>query len=263
MADRPNALAAWQHISARLCAAHPGRIVIGLDYDGTLTPITDRPDQARLAEATRTLLRRLAERFPTAVISGRSLADVRDLVGVESLYYSGNHGYELQRPGRAPELHPSADGFLADLTGVAEQLAQPLAALPGAWLEDKRYTLTVHYRGLAQQDVPRLAAELERVLAGRDGLALHDGKKVFEIRPRLDWDKGKAIGWLLQALHLPPAATAVLYVGDDVTDEAAFAAVSEHGVGIRVGQNDTPSAARYALSDSEQVRELLERLVAL
>jgi alpha,alpha-trehalase len=111
--------------------------------------------------------------------------------------------------------------------------------------------------------VPEVERAVDEALAGRSGLVKTGGKKVFELRPAVEWDKGRAVVWLLEALDLDGPDVTPLYVGDDVTDEDAFRALHERGIGILVTELPRASAARYSLQDPREVRELLDRVAAL
>ena len=257
---RPDALAAWPDL-AEVLRGQP--LAVFLDYDGTLAAIAPRPELAVLSDAMRKTLATLAAAWPTYVVSGRGLDDVRAMVGLDGLWYAGSHGFDIAGPGgkermqRAPELEP-------EVRAVAAELARRVADVPGALVEDKRFSLAVHYR---QVDAAAQVAELERrvdaVLADHPDLVKAAGKKVFELRPSLPWDKGKALLWLLAATGQTEAFP--VYVGDDVTDEDAFRVIAERGRGLTVLVADQarPTDAAYAVRDPAAVATLLERLTSL
>jgi trehalose-phosphatase len=255
---RPNAIFAWGEVRARLAG---GRAAIFLDYDGTLTPIVARPELAILSDEMRARLREVARVWPTCIVSGRGLDDVRRLVGVDSLVYAGSHGFEIRGPnGLAFDVDPEIASAVARAAGA---LREPIAAIPGALVEDKRFSVAVHYRQVAPERVGEVESIVDRVLDGLPELRKTHGKMVFELRPARAWDKGKALLWLLESLGLDDPATIPLYVGDDVTDEDAFAAIAECGVGVLVTDLPKPTKARLSLQDVEEVGELLRRLAAL
>lgn len=267
---RPNALAAWATVARALEAHLPGsaaktaggpRLAVFLDYDGTLTPIVARPDLARLADDTRDALRRLSRAWPTSIVSGRGLEDVRGLVGIESLVYAGSHGFDIALPPGATARAPIALDIEPAVHRAAADLRQTIGGVPGVLIEDKRFSVAVHYRLVDPTRVAAIERAVDQVLAGHAGLQKALGKKVFELRPAQDWDKGKALLWLLDALDLGDAYP--IYVGDDVTDEDAFDAVRDHGLGILVAELPRPTAALYLLQDPFEVRLLLDRLADL
>lgn len=230
-----------------------------LDYDGTLTPIQPRPEQATLAPAMRGVLERLARRVLVAVVTGRGLADVRALVGLPQLYYAASHGFEIAGPGLSFVPDPALRSTFEALWPRAQRLVAPFE---GALAEHKGFSISIHYRLVAPDRVPALEAAVDGLLVGHPQLRKGRGKKVLELRPALDWHKGAAVRWLCEhaAGPRPPVP---LYIGDDRTDEDALAAVRDDGVGIFVGRPAWPSAARFSLADPDAVGVLLQRLAEL
>jgi trehalose-phosphatase len=233
------------------------RLALFLDYDGTLTPIVERPEDAVLAAPMREALRHVAQRCPVAIISGRDLEDVRARVGIEGLTYAGCHGFEIAGPGTS-RVHAAAAAAAPQLGAAADMVAHDTRGLPGVQLERKRFTLAVHYRRAREADVPAVRAALERAQARHPALRVTEGKKVLELQPDVDWDKGRAVLWLIDTLQLQDALP--VYIGDDVTDEDAFRVLAARGVGIAVQETPRATAARYVLPDPDSVRELLAAL---
>ncbi len=232
-------------------------ILLCLDFDGTLIPIMDDPDEAHLAPPTRRLLASLARKkgFTVAVISGRSLADVRSRVGLGGLVYAGNHGLEISSPDfRYTETCAQANR--AQLQQLARRLA-PLGAAKGAKLENKGLTLALHFRGVAPEEQPRLKQNVEAVMAETGGLfSLTAGKKVYDIRPNIGWHKGTAVEWI--RARSGGEGSLVLYAGDDTTDEDAFRALQKD-ITIKVG-DAAVSAAKYFLAGQREVNTVLTQL---
>jgi trehalose-phosphatase len=197
----PSALERWDEIALRLAGRRP---VLFLDYDGTLSPIAPRPELAVLPEPTREAVVRLAERGPVAILSGRGRDDVAALVGLENVFYAGSHGFDISGPplaeGGPPLRHEVGAGIPDRVERAAAALRRELAGIPGVLVEPKRFAVAVHYRLVEDADLPRVEQAVDRVLAGAEGLRKAPGKKVFELRPDLDWDKGSALLWLLRAL---------------------------------------------------------------
>lgn len=241
------------------------RLAVLLDFDGTLAEITDRPDEARLDPGLRELLERLSHnpRVLVAVISGRALEDIRRRIGLEHILYAGNHGLELAGPGwtLAHDAAMEAQGLVG---ACCDRLSIRLRDVHGALVENKGLSASVHFRlvpGKQIEAVRRIVLEeIERVSAGR--LEARGGKMVLEILPVLDWDKGRAARWLLEhALGDGwEARCAVVYVGDDSTDEDAFVALAENGITIRVSPHPQPTAARYQVRTVGDVGRLLEAI---
>lgn len=249
----------WPRIQQRVArAAH---LLVLLDYDGTLTPIVDHPAQAQLAPETRQVLVGLAGRPATsvAVISGRSLGDVRDRVALPGLVYAGNHGMEIQGPA-FHYLNPIATACRDHLREIADILQEGLREVPGAWVENKRLTVSVHIRHVSARDQDKVREVLMWSLVDfAPHLELTGGIQVFEVRPKVAWHKGAAALWIREQLNIPVALT--LYLGDDLTDEDAFRSLTE-GVNVRVGYV-AESAASYFLPSSLEVKDFLQKLADL
>jgi alpha,alpha-trehalase len=228
-----------------------------LDYDGTLAPIAARPEEARMPESVRELVWQLACLCTVAIVSGRDRADVEKRVGLPGLIYAGSHGFDISGPDGLAMQHPEADAYLPDLNNADKVLNHLLKDVEGARLERKSYALAVHYRNVPEAKVAYVKDALYRISHSTDRLVLTTGKKVLELRPALDWHKGKAVGWIMEALHLDPAKAVPIYLGDDVTDEDAFRFVAGTGVGILVGGRGGPTHAVYRLEDISQVEQLL------
>jgi trehalose 6-phosphate phosphatase len=242
-----------------------GRLVLLLDFDGTLAPIVERPEIAAMPEATAAALRRLAgcDGVELAVISGRGLADARERVALPGVAYAGNHGMEIER-GELRQVHDVATAARPELDAVIGALHEPLRRIPGVLVEDKGLTLSVHSRRVAREDVDRLRRAVEEATRGRAGLRVTEGKEVLEIRPAVDWHKGRAVEFLLERID-PPAGAPVLYFGDDRTDEDAFRALRawERGpaAGVIVAEAPPPETEALAwLAGPEEVGEVLERM---
>ncbi|GAI02820.1 unnamed protein product, partial [marine sediment metagenome] len=153
------------------------------------------------------------------------------------------------------------DGSLQSLIDeVSKELVRQVQGIEGALIENKRFSLAVHYRMVAEAYVPRLEGIVDQVVKEYPRLRKAYGKKVFELRPDIDWDKGKALLWLLGALELDGPEIIPLYIGDDTTDEDAFAAISDRGVGILVTDAPHPTAAGYSVQNTGEVGEFLKLL---
>ncbi len=251
----PDALAELDAIVARL---RTGRPAIFLDYDGTLTPIVDRPEDARLDPAMREAVRVLARRHPLAVVSGRDLGDVRARVDVDEAFYAGSHGFDIAGPGGSRHRHPEALARAGALDAAESTLAGQLHGVPGARVERKAFSLAVHYRQVAPADLPRVESVVEAVRAAQPGLRVQAGKKVFDFQPDVPWHKGRAVQWLMQAVG--DGALVPLYVGDDVTDEDAFRTLSGTGVTVAVLDEPRSTAAGFHLRSTADVLTLLHAL---
>lgn len=242
-----------------------GKFVLLLDFDGTLAPIVPRPEDAALLPATRDALDRLKAlpRLDMAVVSGRGMADARERVGLQEIAYAGNHGMEIEGPD-VRRIHEEAAAARPHLAAVVERLRRELADVDGAFVEDKHLTLSIHYRRVARERVGIVREAVFAAVEPQDDLVITEGKEILEVRPAVDWDKGRAVEFLLRQLA-PPPGTPVIYIGDDRTDEDAFrvlvGAAGIAGEGVIVGHPPpTDTRATSYLHDPEEVGRLLHAL---
>ena len=263
MPELPSALDQWDDIASQLQGK---RLAVFLDYDGTLTPIVARPELAMLAEDMREAVRNLAELCPVAIVSGRDRLDVQQLVQIKSLIYAGSHGFDIAGPeGKAIQFEQGS-GFLASLDQAEQELLKTLSGVAGVRVERKKFSIAVHFRGVAQTDEGRVGPIVDAVLAHHADLRKGLGKKVFELQPGIDWHKGKAVLWLLEALGLNADDVVPVYIGDDVTDEDAFRSLTgqieqaKQGIGIVVTETPRPTVARYSLRNTDEVQTFLYQL---
>jgi trehalose-phosphatase len=151
-----------------------------------------------------------------------------------------------------------------DVAAARAALTNKVEDIPGAWVEHKTFAVTVHYRQTPPDQVPRVIAAFDEVAAGFPGLSRATGKMVLELRPGIPcYDKGKALLWLLERLEMAKGTYVPVYIGDDDTDEDAFRAIAERGVGVRVGDPHEVTAADYTLADVGEVLEFFRALLAL
>lgn len=237
------------------------------DYDGTLTPIVLRPEEAVLSPEVKATLTVMAKKptFSVGIISGRSLPEIMSLVAIEGIYYAGNHGFEIEGPG-LKFLHPAAQAARVEIRELVRQLLDRLGDIKGVIVEDKVFSLSVHYR-LVSADEESKVAEMFRVITSlpkqEEKIRITSGKKVWEVRPPVDWHKGKAVETIKDAIPGSDGAL-VIYLGDDRTDEDAFSVVHRlQGWGIFVGAGTESSRAGYYLESTAEVVEFLARLLAM
>lgn len=261
LAELPSAWTHRHEIQTRLKDRLPA---LFLDYDGTLTAIVERPELAHLPETTRDILDRLLDHCPVTVVSGRGLADVQEQVGLEGLIYAGSHGFQIDGPRDLSLEQPEARRLLPRLDSAQKRLEAALGDIPGALVERKRFSIATHYRNVRPQEVERLKEVVEDVLEDYPGLQRRGGKMVVELQPAVDWDKGKAVAWLLDELELDGPEVLPFYLGDDLTDEDALRLLAHRaeGVGIAVGDEERPTWAHYRLADPAEVERWLADLLA-
>lgn len=245
---------ARQEVATRIDGA--GRLLLFLDFDGTLASIVDEPRMAVLPTATRRLLSELGAdaTITIAIVSGRSLDDLKGRVGMPNLIYAGNHGLEIEGRGLAFE-HPAATVLKAAVREITEQIADHAGNLQGVEIESKGLSSSIHYRRAARSAQIHLEALLRDLVAPEDpNIAIRGGKMVHEVRPRVDWHKGKAVVWIRDQLGQREALPIVM--GDDMTDEHAFRAFDD-AITICVDPQ-RPTGARYRVDGPDHVRDFLE-----
>ncbi len=255
----PSALEHVDDIIQRIQHKH---LVVFLDYDGTLTPIVDRPDRALLSASMRQTLIELAGCCLVMIISGRDRADVRRLVQLDDIFYAGSHGFDIAGPHGQQMTCERGENFLPVFDRIEQELLQRLARVEGVLVERKKFSIAVHVRSIAPDEEGMVEATVDDVLRRYPDLRKGYGKKVFELQPRLDWHKGKAVLWLLQTLNLDESAVLPIFIGDDLTDEDAFRTLTDRGIGIVVEAGTRPTAADYVLKHPEEVQSFLRHLIS-
>ena len=274
----PHLLSVWPELRERVADA-PG-LLLALDFDGTLSPIALRPDLSVLPPETKEVLGRLAAvpRVEVAVVSGRGTEDLTSRVGLDDIAYAANHGLEIRRSSSLWK-HPVADKAEGLMVKIEEALRPVVAEVPGALLEPKGMTLSVHYRRVKSPERVRhlrmLFQETVKQWLDSGEARLTTGKLVMELRPAVSWGKGHALAVLLghTASELGPASFDAqgaytgstdgrlpLYLGDDSTDEDAFRAIVHLGIPVKIGTPDRSTAARYWLRSPDEVQRFLEQL---
>ncbi len=250
----------WEEVKRALT---PGALLL-LDYDGTLTPIVERPELATLSPDMGELLKRVSQHYTLGIISGRSLADVKRLVGLEGIYYAGNHGFKIIGPG-VKLVKPEAERVCSTLIKFCKELQEKLSKIKGAIVENKGLTASVHYRLVAGGEFGHLKNIFEKVVSpyiDSGVIKVTRGKKVFEIRPNIEWDKGKAVLWIYSVVD-PKGKLKPIYVGDDQTDEDAFLALKEKGITILISEEPIESNAKYFVKNIDEVKTFFEKLINL
>jgi trehalose-phosphatase len=244
-------------------------LAVMLDIDGTLAPIAPTPAQAAIPRDTLDILKELVAvpAVHLVLVSGRSADDAYRMAPIAGAWVIGNHGFESRHPNTGvvtPDAR--AEEYGAAIRAAIADLRELERAVRGVIVESKRWTVSVHYRLVMQQDEARVA-EQARAVAGQHGLVVTTGKKVLELRPNVPIDKGTAtVAWARQLGGFEPRAS-LLFAGDDVTDEDAFRSLRAErpdAVTIRIGDGaaGTATAAEFQLGGPEQLRELLAWLCA-
>jgi trehalose-phosphatase len=238
------------------------RCLLCLDFDGTLAPFVPDPGDAFLTPAMDRMLRDLAghDTLALAIMSGRDRTDLHGRVNIPGVIYAGNHGLDISGPGYV-YVEPTAASHSEELRGLSQTLTSRLQPFAGVLVEYKGLTISVHYRQAQESDGEEIRRVVHATLAGSSHpFVLSAGEKVHEIRPRVYWNKGTAVSWIRTQLGAPDALP--IYVGDDTTDEDAFTAIRDDGIGIKVGAVGE-TAARYTVNDAAEVHRFLKWLAEL
>jgi len=240
-------------------------LFIFLDFDGTLTTIASTPNKCFLSAAVKKILQEIAGNYKVrlAFISGRRLKDLKARVGVKNAVYSGNHGLEVEGPSIAFKSFV-LPGYQRNIVRIKHALKRKIAAVAGAWVEDKGLTISLHYRLAEKNDIPAVKNIFQETIAAycdAHSVKIRSGKMVFEVMPPIAWDKGKVVRWLCsqRSFVFHHHRGIPVYIGDDVTDEDAFRAISAKGITIFVGR-PKKTRARYYVKDPGEVQKVLERI---
>ena len=263
--DLPNALHDDGRFAERMAGRRPA---VFLDYDGVLTPIVDRPEDALISDSMRETVHALAKRCPVCVVSGRDRPVVQELMGVDDLVVAGSHGFDIWSPTEGTIQHDAASGFEDVVAEAADRLRAEVGSIPGVVVEPKKASVAVHFRLVDPAQHKRISDSVDAMLAEQpDRLKVTPGKMVYELQPKIDWNKGRAVLYLLQTLGLDTDDVVPIYLGDDITDEDAFRALAGgRGIGIIVGHADDPevadraTAADFVLPSPAEVEQLLSTL---
>ncbi|KAI4311665.1 hypothetical protein MLD38_036543 [Melastoma candidum] len=282
MLKHPSALIFFDQIKRQ---AKNKKVVIFLDYDGTLSPIVSDPDNAFMSNDMRLAVKNVAKLFPTSIITGRSRDKVRQLVGLTELFYAGSHGMDIM----CPVKHGSVDNnrhyvgltnvqekelklvqpareFLPMIEQVIKALVRNTEGIKGTTVENNKFCASVHYRNVEEKDWSSVAQIVHETLKDYPRLQLMHGRKVLEVRPVVDWNKGRAVEFLLHSLDLHDKADVLpIYIGDDRSDEDAFKFLRERkcGIGILVSSVPKETKASYSLKDPPEVTEFLKAIANL
>uniref|UniRef100_A0A6V7QX89 Trehalose 6-phosphate phosphatase n=1 Tax=Ananas comosus var. bracteatus TaxID=296719 RepID=A0A6V7QX89_ANACO len=247
------------------------KIVMFLDYDGTLSPIVDDPDCAFMSDAR--CSKALVAKHFTAIVSGRCRDKVYSFVQLGELYYAGSHGMDIGGPTGGPMhtnsnakavLFQPASEFLPMMDEVYEALSEKIESIPGANVENNKFCISVHFRRVEEKKWHVLIEHVRSVVGEYPKLRITQGRKVLEIRPPIKWDKGKALEFLLESLGFADSSDVFpVYIGDDRTDEDAFKVLLERGqgVGILVSKSPKDTCASYSLQEPSEVMDFLHGLI--
>lgn len=293
-ASKPHALHDWASVARTLRGR---RLAVFLDYDGTLSKIVANPEEAVLTKDMRAVIQRLSHRFPTAIVTGRKIETIKNFVQLDEIFYAASHGFHLEGPDQL--TRQVAEQHLPELQAFRDSISALVEDVAGCTVEDNTFCISVHYRNVQQENVASVNAAVDACVGRRKGLVRKSGRLVYEVRPDFDWDKGKAVAWMLQHVFLPDESMAgggfnpkrpkrleqgeasadsvgelspsselyPIYIGDDTTDEDVFRYFRSinQGLGVFVRSTEAKwsTAASYVVDSVEEVQEFLEHLSQL
>jgi len=255
--QQPDALEHFNDVTSRMAGRSPA---LFLDYDGTLVPLARRPELAIAPEELRQALSHLAGLMPVAVVSGRGRADIEAMLNVKGIAYAGSHGFDIVDAMGHDLSGDIGAPYRPALEDAVRSLAPVLAPISGAFLEDKVYSLAIHYREVAPDRHNEVRDIVDAEAARHDDIKRTGGKMIHELRPDIEWNKGTAVLRVMEALSLTAQTAVPVYLGDDETDEDAFHAIEQTGIGIRVGDPAGPTHAHFSLATPHDVSVFLDRL---
>lgn len=254
--------AEWKNITNAVQKA--GKIVLGFDFDGTLSPIVSNPEEAAISEELKIKLKDIAshEKAEIAVISGRECTDLEQRVGLKGIYYSGDHGLTIKLPnGKLEKPVDHIRNFKKDVE--IREISANVEKIEGVKVDIKEHSLTVHYRN-APKGTDRL---LKPILLGclpTASLVMNRGRMCWEIRQKIDWNKGKSFAWISDRVTTEVIRKIQFYLGDDTTDEDVFdllTAETDYPVLIPSSEKMGKTSARYYLGSQSEVTEFADRLL--
>ena len=240
-----------------------GRVILLLDFDGTISHIVEDPNEAFLSQDFKHILKELSQKsLPPGIITGRSIKDVQKRIKLKNIFYAGDHGFEIKSKAFS-FTYPVNSDYKKAVQEILGKIKIHLLPVKGVILQQKKYSTSLHYRKVASIDLPSFRNKVKSILKpylqnGR--IKIFPGKKVYEIKPPVEWDKGKAVEKIIAELKSKNNLSDLrpLYIGDDVTDEDAFRSVNRlGGISIRVGKIKQ-SRAKFFLSDIQEVLKFLK-----
>lgn len=258
----------WDRLHRIKNVLYGQRLFLFLDYDGTLSPIANTPDNAVLPQITKNILKHLVGKTDhrIAIISGRKLSDIKTKIGLRNIIYAGNHGLEIVGA-KIRFKSPVTQKLKQIMRIITQDLRSKLLGVKGALVEGKGLTLSIHYRLVSKKNLSifeKIISEVTDPLVAYNKIRINPGKKVYEIKPAVNWDKGKVVLWIMarQQSVLGKGKFLPVYIGDDITDEDAFKALKKKGLTIFVG-NPRRSAADYYLKSPGEVKKFLNLILSL
>jgi trehalose 6-phosphate phosphatase len=257
-----HALKDWKNVSELIKNKTP---YLFLDYDGTLAPIRKKPHLAVLSKSNKAILKKLSqnENIKTHIVTGRDMSFIKKTIPLKNVTYATNHGFEIKGPKINYAIKLKKD-YLKTLKDIARKLNDKKNDFPKTAMENKKFSMAVHYRLLDDKLTKRFLNFIKRVLSPykrKNKIKVKVGKRVVEIMPPINWNKGKAVEYLLKKSKLENIMP--IYLGDDKTDEDAFKALKNKGISVFVGPKGKNAYAKYFLKNTCEVYALLKNLLKI
>lgn len=252
----------WQNILRRLKSS--SRIILFLDYDGTLVPFMENPSSAVLSEHMEMLLSDVnnSKIGCVFIVTGRAYSSINKIFRIKGITIVSNHGFQINSD-KDLWVHPDLKRFIPSLSKIKVQLTNKLKQFPSTFVENKKFTLTVHFRYEEIKLIPLVKKIVLEIMKDyQSDFHTTSGKKILEVRPNIKWDKGEAVLKILSGLRIKKYETSIVYIGDDLTDEDAFEALKNNAITIVVGREHN-SKADYFLRNISEVHKLISSIHAL
>ncbi len=237
---------------------HP---VFFFDFDGTLVELASTPDKVKFKPITKYILENLANIFPVGIISGRCLSDLQKMIAIDGIFYAGNHGVEVEGPGLS-FIEPNTSKFRYLILNLLDELKAKLRSY-NPLIEDKIYAIGIHYRTIDPLRVNDFLSEVTKILEiplNKNEIKILNGKKVIEVKPPVEWNKGNSVKIILKHLrndYIP------FYFGDDLTDEFAFETVNElNGTSVLISNGNSPTIAKFILNSSHELIGIIAQIIS-
>ncbi len=227
------------------------------DFDGTLVPISKNPKDCYLSGELKESLYKLKDKIKIGIISGRDLKDLKRRISVENIYYCGSHGLQIDGPDikyTNPDVY-KLKPYIYEIFSKFKNLSK---MYPGVFIEKKSFSFTIHYRqvdGKQRKDLKRLFLQIISNYEEKN-IKVINGKMVFEVFPAVDWNKGRAVKFIIENFNrkvLP------IFIGDDLTDETVFIEIKDEGLTVKVGYSKK-TMAKYFLRNQREVYRFINIL---
>ncbi|WPU66782.1 trehalose-phosphatase [Peredibacter starrii] len=255
---KPNIIKSWRNFAQFIDGKE---MALFLDFDGTLSEIVPDHHDAQMVEEIRPVLTRISDSIKVAIISGRDRKDVKARVGIDGLFYAGCHGYDISGPGCFHFQIEEAEEASSEMNEAIKQIESHADKYPGLSIERKKYFTAIHYRNVDSSLHQSLKNEINDLVKSFKKLEVRRGKMVFDLAPKLKWNKGEAVKKLCEVLDMAPGKTVAVYIGDDLTDEDVFCELHSWGIGIKVGiESMAGTCSDYSLRTPSEVATFLNKI---